>query len=56
MVDYDCKRKPNLKNLKGEKFIRPINKRIGEYKTLNAQPVLLAVEKWIRILEARHRY
>ena len=36
-----------------EKFIRPINKRIGEYKALNAQPVLLAVEKWIRILETR---
>ena len=36
--------------------IRPINKRIGEYKALNAQPVLLAVEKWIRILEARYRY
>ena len=33
--------------------IRPINKRIGEYKALNAQPVLLAVEKWIRILETR---
>ena len=39
-----------------EKVIRPINKRIGEYKALNAQPVLLAVEKWIRILEARYRY
>lgn len=32
--------------------IRPINKKIGEYKKYNAQPVLLAVEKWIRILEA----
>ena len=39
-----------------EKKIYPINKRIGEYKKYNAQPVLLAVEKWIRILEARKRY
>lgn len=30
-----------------------INTTIGEYKRYNAQPVLLAVEKWIRILEAR---
>ena len=35
---------------------RKINMRIGEYKRYNAQPVLLAVEKWIRILEARQRY
>ena len=35
--------------------IRPINKRIGEYKKYNAQPVLLAVEKWIRIIEMRER-
>lgn len=28
-----------------------INTTIGEYKRYNAQPVLLAVEKWIRILE-----
>lgn len=39
-----------------EKVIRPINKRIGEYKALNAQPVLLAVEKWIRIIETRKAY
>lgn len=38
-----------------EKVIRPINKRIGEYKKYNAQPVLLAVEKYIRILEIRHK-
>ena len=30
-----------------------INTAIGEYKRYNAQPVLLAVEKWIRILETR---
>ena len=41
--------------------IRPINKRIGEYKKYNAQPILLAVESYIRILEtkkknARHYY
>ena len=35
--------------------IRPINTRIGEYKKYNAQPVLLAVEKYIRILEVRHK-
>ena len=35
--------------------IRPINKRIGEYKKYNAQPVLLAVEKWIRIIEMREK-
>lgn len=35
--------------------IRPINKRISEYKKYNAQPVLLAVEKWIRILETKKR-
>ena len=35
--------------------VRPINKRIGEYKKYNAQPVLLAVEKYIRILEQKHR-
>lgn len=34
---------------------RPINKRIGEYKKYNAQPVLLAVEKWIRIIEMREK-
>ena len=33
-----------------------IDMTIGEYKRYNAQPVLLAVEKWIRILEARKRY
>lgn len=33
-----------------------INMTIGEYKRYNAQPVLLAVEKWIRILEARKKY
>lgn len=38
-----------------EKKIRPINTRISEYKALNAQPVLLAVEKWIRILETKKR-
>ena len=38
-----------------EKVIRPINKRIGEYKRYNAQAVLLAVEKWIRIVEMRER-
>lgn len=35
--------------------IRPINTKIGEYKKYNAQPVLLAVEKYIRILEMKHR-
>jgi hypothetical protein len=30
-----------------------INTRIGEYKRYNAQPVLIAVEQWIRIIEAR---
>ena len=35
---------------------RKIDTRIGEFKKYNAQPVLLAVEKWIRILEARQRY
>lgn len=34
---------------------RAISKRVGEYKKYNAQPVLLAVEKWIRILEMRER-
>lgn len=34
---------------------RGINTRIGEYKKYNAEPVLLAVEKWIRIIEARNR-
>lgn len=38
-----------------EKQIRPINKRIGEYKKYNAQAVLLAVEKWIHIVEMRER-
>lgn len=33
--------------------VRPINTRFNEYKRLNAQPVLLAVEKWIRIIETR---
>lgn len=33
---------------------RVINTRIGEYKKYNAQPVLLAVEKYIRILEMKH--
>ena len=36
--------------------IRPIFAGFNDYKRLNAQPVLLAVEKWIRILEARYRY
>jgi len=35
--------------------IRPINTRIGEYKKYNAQPVLLAVEKYIRVLEMKHK-
>lgn len=34
---------------------RGINTRIGEFKKYNAQPVLLAVEKWIRILEIRQK-
>ena len=34
---------------------RAIDKRIGEYKKYNAQTVLLAVEKWIRIVEMRER-
>ena len=38
-----------------EKKIFPINTRIGEYKQYNAEPVLLAVEKWIRILEMREK-
>ena len=33
--------------------VRPINTRFNEYKRYNAQPVLLEVEKWIRIIETR---
>ena len=33
-----------------------IDMTIGEYKRYNAQPVLLAVEKYIRILEMKHNY
>ena len=55
MIEYTHKSKANLKDSKTEDLkmantVRPINKRIGEYKKYNAQPVLLAVEKYIRIL------
>ena len=33
-----------------------INKRVTEYKKYNAQSVLLAVEKYIRILEMKHNF
>lgn len=35
--------------------IRPINTAIGEYKRYNAQPILLAVESYIRILETKKK-
>lgn len=34
-------------------MVKRINTKIGEYKRYNAQSVLLAVEKWIRIIETR---
>lgn len=35
--------------------IRPIDKRIGEFKKHNAEAVLVEVERYIRILEMKHK-